>query len=206
MDDKTIADLIKSFRKFENWNFEEDGSVNGMNLKGVQFINCFLFLNFKNCDLEGASFVGCNMKTADFSGANLTRVFFKNCLIESLNLEGAKMDNIRAIENFAYGAKLNQRDFEAIHDPNYQKPVIKVNSKKEALHISDEYLKTHPDINVEVMSVQNLDAWIDGNKNLEDPVYAINCRNLKENPMDGNHFLTIVIGVYTGKIEDVSAH
>ena len=50
---KTIRDLqlaySKGQRQFDNWDFEEEGSVQGLDLTGVEFGNCFMFLDFQEC-------------------------------------------------------------------------------------------------------------------------------------------------------------
>lgn len=116
-DCNTIEDLQKAYaegkREFENWDFEEDGSAEGLDLSGIEFKHCFLFLDFKNANLANAKFISCNLKTADFSGANLENALIKNCLVESTRFEGAKLDNFQFEENYYFGATVGQKDFEA---------------------------------------------------------------------------------------------
>jgi len=83
---------------------------------------------------------------------------------------------------------------------------IIVNSPDEAISLANEYLTEHPTLSMEIKSVQKSSEWIDGHRIINAPVYIVNCNNLKENPMEGGHFLSIVIGIYSGKIEDVAAH
>ena len=196
----------KGQREFDGWDFEENGSAKGLNLKGISFKNCFLFLDFSESNLEGASFVACNMKTADFSRANLKNAFIKKCLIESIILDDANTENLRAIENYSFGTTLSQRDFESIHFSNYVEPISKITKEDQALQIAQAYIKNNPRYNYKVENVQRMNSWIDGNKNYEDPVWVVNCINLTENPFEGNNFLSVVIGEYTGRIEDLSSH
>jgi len=116
-DYSTIEDLQKAYaqgrREFENWDFEEDGSAQGLDLNGIEFRNCFLFLDFKNANLANAKFISCNLKTADFSGANLENARINNCLVESTLFEGAKLNNFQFEENYYFGVTVGQKDFEA---------------------------------------------------------------------------------------------
>ena len=113
----TLEDLKKAYaegkREFENWDFEEDGSAQGLDLRGIEFKHCFMFLDFKYANLAHAKFISCNLKTADFSGANLENARIKNCLVESTLFEGAKLDNFKFEENYYFGATVGQKDFEA---------------------------------------------------------------------------------------------
>jgi len=114
---KTIDQLLEAYkngqRKFENWDFEEDGSIEGLNLTGIEFYGCFLFLNFQNANLSNSKFIECNIKTADFSGANLTNALIKNCAVESTTFKGSINTGFRFEENYAYGAIATQKDFDA---------------------------------------------------------------------------------------------
>ncbi|MEP0264777.1 pentapeptide repeat-containing protein [Dokdonia sp.] len=114
--DKTIQEFFLAFdngqRQFENWNFHEDESVAGKDLTGVEFKNCFLFLDFKNTNLTNSKFISCNIKTADFREANLTNGLIKNCLVESTMFKGAKVENFRFEENYCFGATVGLNDFD----------------------------------------------------------------------------------------------
>lgn len=115
---KTIDELrlaySKGQREFEDWDFEEDESAEGMNLSGVIFKNCFLFLNFRNTNLTNSIFINCNLKTADFSGANLENGLIRNCSVESTMFNGANTKGFRFEENYCYGATTKPGDFEKI--------------------------------------------------------------------------------------------
>lgn len=115
--DKTLQEFYEAFdkgqRQFEHWDFSEDDSVAGKDLTGVEFKNCFLFLDFKNTNLTYSKFVRCNIKTADFRGANLTNGFMKNCLVEATMFKGAKVENFQFEENYNFGAIVGPNDFDA---------------------------------------------------------------------------------------------
>jgi len=101
-------------RHFCDLDFEAKGSAQGLDLSGVIFENCFLFLDFRGAKLTQAQFIKCNIKTADFTGADLTHAVIKNCAVESTNFKGAKTDHLVFEENYYYGQIMNQSDFEEI--------------------------------------------------------------------------------------------
>ena len=117
-DFKSIEELISAYdrgqRKFDNWDFEEDGSVQGLDLRGIEFWNCFLFLDFRNAILTNSKFISCNIKTADFRGANLKNGLIKNCSMESTLFKGAKVENFRFEENYCFGATTRLEDFDEL--------------------------------------------------------------------------------------------
>ena len=109
-----LSSYEKGQRKFDNWDFEEDGSVQGLNLTGIEFQNCFLFLDFRNANLTNSKFISCNIKTADFRGANLKNALIKNCSVESTMFKGAKVEKFRFEENYYYGATTKPGDFDEL--------------------------------------------------------------------------------------------
>jgi uncharacterized protein YjbI with pentapeptide repeats len=115
---KSIPELLSAYtngqRQFNGWHFEEDESVRGLDLTGVEFRNCFLYLDFRDANLTNARFISCNMKTADFRGANLTNALIKNCLLESAMFKGAIVDNFRFEENYYWGMTTQPGDFERV--------------------------------------------------------------------------------------------
>lgn len=115
-EDKTLEELLSAYaegkRHFRDWDFEEDLSVRGIDLSGVRFEGCFLFLDFREVNLTNSEFISCNMKTADFRGANLTNARIKNCLVESAMFKGAKTENFIFEENYYFGFTLGMDDFE----------------------------------------------------------------------------------------------
>ena len=86
-------------RHFKNWDFEENNSVQELDLSDVFFEDCFLFLDFRNTKLTKSKFIRCNLKTADFRGADLTNGMIKNCSVESTMFKGAKISNLIFEEN-----------------------------------------------------------------------------------------------------------
>lgn len=112
---RTIPELLEAYskgqRKFTDWDFQEDGSVAGMDLSGIEFDQCFLFLDFRGANLTGSKFTNCNIKTADFRDANMTNALVKNCAVESVMFAGAIIENFRFEENYCYGAIATQEDF-----------------------------------------------------------------------------------------------
>lgn len=112
---KTIEEFIIAYkngqRHFTSWDFDEDGSIQGLNLNGVIFEDCFLFLDFRNSNLTNSKFIRCNMKTADFSGANLENAEIKNCSVEATIFKGANVKNVQFENNGYYGITLEQEDF-----------------------------------------------------------------------------------------------
>ncbi len=115
---KTIEQLLAAYkagqRKFDNWDFREDGSTRGMNLTGIEFTNCFLYLDFRDSNLSNSKFIGCNIKTADFRGANLKNALITNCSVESTMFKGANIENFRFEDNYSYGATVGPDDFEEL--------------------------------------------------------------------------------------------
>jgi len=117
-DFNSIEELLSAYasgqRKFDSWDFEETRSVQGLDLTGIEFRNCFLFLDFRDADLTNSTFVSCNIKTADFRGANLKNGMIKNCSVESTRFKGANVENFRFEENYYYGATTKPGDFEEL--------------------------------------------------------------------------------------------
>lgn len=101
-------------RYFLDWDFDEDGSVRGMNLSGVFFESCFLFLDFRDSNLSNAKFIGCNIKTADFRGSNLSNAIIKNCSVESTMFKGAITENLVFEKNYCFGHTTNETDFDKV--------------------------------------------------------------------------------------------
>ena len=103
-----------SQRKFESWDFEEDGSVHGLDLVEVEFINCFMFLDFRKANLTNSRFISCNIKTADFREANMENVLIRNCCVESTLFKGAQIEGFRFEENYSHGYTTKPGDFEKL--------------------------------------------------------------------------------------------
>lgn len=117
-EDRTIEELLLAYangqRHFHDWDFEEDVSVQDIDLSDAKFTSCFLFLDFRGANLTNVQFIGCNMKTADFRNANLTNALIKNCLVESTMFKGANVTKFQFIENYCFGATTQPGDFEEI--------------------------------------------------------------------------------------------
>jgi len=115
---KSIKELLAAYnngqRYFENWDFPEEDSAQGLDLSGIEFRYCFLFLDFKDCNLTGAKLIDCNIKTADFRGANLKNALIKNCSVEATLFKGAKVENFRFEENYCYSITTGPNDFEKL--------------------------------------------------------------------------------------------
>ncbi|MBP2832614.1 pentapeptide repeat-containing protein [Aquimarina sp. U1-2] len=115
-ENKTISEFISAYkngqRKFANWNFNEDNSVEGLDLQNIHFEECFLFLNLRNTNLANAKFITCNIKTADFRGANMTNAIIKNCRVEGVMFKGAITDQLVFKENYCHSTTVGQDDFE----------------------------------------------------------------------------------------------
>lgn len=114
----SIEELVNAYRKgqrtFDGWDFEPETSAQGLALNQIQFVNCILFLDFRNANLRGAKFIQCNLKTADFRGANLDDALIRNCSVESVMFKGASVRNFRFEENYCFGATTSEGDFEAV--------------------------------------------------------------------------------------------
>lgn len=117
-DNRSIEEFLIAYengqRQFEHWDFEEDGSVYGLDLMGVEFKNCFMFLDFRKANLTNSSFISCNIKTADFRDANLKNVLFRNCLVESTLFKGTEAEGLRFEENYSHGYTTKPGDFERL--------------------------------------------------------------------------------------------
>lgn len=114
MEIKTIENLLDAIdagqRHFVGWDFEEDDCLQGLDLKGITFERCFLFLDFSNANLSGSKFIDCNIKTADFSGADLTNALIRNCSVECTLFKGANIEGMIFENNGYYGFNLGQSD------------------------------------------------------------------------------------------------
>lgn len=115
---KSIKELLSAYargqRKFDNWDFHENISAQGIDLTGAVFKNCFLFTDFRNTNLTRVQFINCNLKTANFKGANLESALIKNCSVESTIFTGAKTQNFRFENNYCYGAIVDLKDFDEV--------------------------------------------------------------------------------------------
>ncbi|NOQ73546.1 MAG: hypothetical protein GQ574_16185 [Crocinitomix sp.] len=115
---KTIQEFLTAYkngqRQFENWDFDEDESVAEKDLRGVIFMNCFLFLDFRGTNLTNSKFIQCNIKTADFREADLTNALIRNCSVESIMFKDAIVENFRFEENYCYGVTTKAGDFDEL--------------------------------------------------------------------------------------------
>ncbi len=114
LENKTVNDLVKAIKSgqmnFTDWDFVEDESAQNLDLSGITFESCFLFLDFKNANLTNSKFINCNMKTADFRGANLKNGLIKNCSVESTMFKGANIEGLTFENNGYFGIRLGQSD------------------------------------------------------------------------------------------------
>lgn len=116
---RTVEELLLAYKKgqrvFDNWDFNDDcSSVEGQALSDARFNNCFMFLDFRKCDLSRTHFISCNIKTADFRGANMQNVIIKGCAVESTMFKGANTKNLQFEENYCFGTIVGQSDFEEV--------------------------------------------------------------------------------------------
>jgi len=90
----------------------EGGSVQGLDLTGIEFHNCFFYLDYRDANLTNSKFIDCNIKGSDFRGANLKNALIKGCLVEGTLFKGAKLENFQFEENEFMGTTLNPHEWE----------------------------------------------------------------------------------------------
>lgn len=99
-------------RHFKNLDIEGDFSHN--DLSGICFEGCFILADFRYCNLSNSKFVNGNIKTSDFRYSDLTNSTFRNLAVESSQFKGAKTNGITLSDNYCYGQKMSQTDFEEL--------------------------------------------------------------------------------------------
>lgn len=75
----------------------------GLDLRGVNFSNSWIFANFSNSDLSNSNFEGANIKTCVFEGANLKHANFSQAKIESAIFKNTEMENTIFLGASCYG-------------------------------------------------------------------------------------------------------
>ena len=90
----------------------ENESFEGQNLENITFEDCSLYISFRKANLRNATFVNGGIKTCDFREADLTNARFENVGIESSQFARAITTNIYFDNNWSYGQKVTQADFE----------------------------------------------------------------------------------------------
>jgi len=102
----------KGQREFINLDFEYLEGFANRDFSNIVFKDCFLYLDFRNCNFTNAQFIGCNIKEIDLRSSNLTNALMTKCLVECAMFRNAIVDGFRFIENYYYGLTLNQEDFD----------------------------------------------------------------------------------------------
>lgn len=91
----------------------ENVDLSGTKLENLTFQNCFLSVDFRNCNLTNTKFLVGNIKTCDFRNANLTNVVMKNVSFEGTRFKGAITKGLSFIDNYCYSQEgIGQTDFE----------------------------------------------------------------------------------------------
>ena len=91
----------------------ENVDLSGEQLEHLTFQNCFLAVDFRNCNLSNTKFLQSNIKTCDFRNANLTNVVMKNVSFESTRFKGAITKGFSFIDNYCYSKEgIGQTEFE----------------------------------------------------------------------------------------------
>lgn len=83
------------------------------NLQDVVFENCLFYSSFRGANLRNSKFINGNIKTCDFRESNLTNAHFENLSVESSQFARAKTNGIYFDNNWAYGQKVTQADFDS---------------------------------------------------------------------------------------------
>ena len=116
--DKSLEDLLaaysKGIRHFKDWEFNEDISAKGLDLRDVYFEGCYMFFDFRETILTNSKFIECHIKCVDFRNSDLANAIIKNCATEEARFYGANTTNLIFEENYSHGNIVNQDDFERI--------------------------------------------------------------------------------------------
>ena len=98
-------------RYFQDLNMENE-SFEGQNLEDIVFEGCSLYISFRKANLRNSKFINGGIKTCDFREADLTNARFENVGIESSQFARAITINTYFDNNWSYGQKVTQKDFE----------------------------------------------------------------------------------------------
>jgi len=98
-------------RYFQDLDMENE-SFEGQNLEDIVFEECSLYISFRKANLRNAKFLNGGIKTCDFREADLTNARFENVSIESSQFARATTTNTYFDNNWSYGQKVTQIDFE----------------------------------------------------------------------------------------------
>jgi|ERR1051326_2889972 uncharacterized protein YjbI with pentapeptide repeats len=103
-------------RTFEGIELPEQASLRGAVLPGVIFKKSWVYwIDLREADLRGASFIDCNIKISDFRGADLRRTTFRGCVVCGSIWKGANLENVSVEDTTYYGAPVeDMRDLEVL--------------------------------------------------------------------------------------------
>ncbi len=90
----------------------ENESFDGLNLEGIVFDRCSLYVSFRGANLKNSKFINGGIKTCDFREANLTNARFENLSIESAQFARSITENIYFDNNSSYSSLVTRSDFE----------------------------------------------------------------------------------------------
>jgi uncharacterized protein YjbI with pentapeptide repeats len=114
----TVPEFFEAIRNgqkhFVNLDFEDEKGFAGKDFSGVTFESCFLYVDFRNCNLTNAKFISCNLKEIDLRHTNLTNASMNKCLVESAMFSGANLTNFEFKENYFFGHTLYQDDLKEL--------------------------------------------------------------------------------------------
>jgi len=114
----SIQEFFEAFkngqRHFVKLDFEYGKGFAGKDFSGVTFESCFLYVDFRNCNLTNAKFISCNLKEIDLRQSNLTNALMNKCLVESAMFYGANVTNFEFKENYFFGHTLYQDDLKKL--------------------------------------------------------------------------------------------
>ena len=91
-------------RSFEDTDFLKYLNLDGQELAGITFRNCWLDGNFSKSNLENARFEDCCIKTVFFQGSNLKNAIVHRCNIDAVEMEGAILDGADFTGSTAYSS------------------------------------------------------------------------------------------------------
>ena len=125
VEDIAVDDFIKLFKSgqklFKNISVEDyTFALENFRLDEVEFQECFININFKNCSFVHAKFIACNLKCVSFDTCNLTGCTISECSIEAMDVRRCTIAGIIFGTNFYYGIDLSSEKcfshFEALNN------------------------------------------------------------------------------------------
>ncbi len=104
-------------KEFEYLDFQGVEAVSNMNLSRLTFRYCWMFFNFKECNLRSTQFISCNLKTVCFDNVDLSNGLISGCQVEAMSLVNSNIEGLRFEGNWYHGGELIQDDLKWFAKP-----------------------------------------------------------------------------------------